>query len=103
MGSLMVASELNLRGARTMRSEFEREVEAARWEVKQGDEAVRRELGENLEAVRRQALEKMGHAASLKKADMRKANALLHELEQHLLNQTCDSDSPKRRREHHPR
>src|SRR5262245_60146860 len=96
MGSLMVASELNLRGARTMRSEVEREVEAARWEFKQEVEAVRRELGEKLEAVRRRALEKMGHAASLKKADMRKANALLHELEQHLLNQTCDSEAAER-------
>jgi len=70
-----------------MRSEFEREVEAARWEFKQEVEAVRRELGEKLEAARRQALDKMGHAAFIKNAGMRKADALLHELEQHLLKQ----------------
>jgi ribosomal 50S subunit-associated protein YjgA (DUF615 family) len=70
-----------------MRSEFEREVEVARWEFKQEVEAVRRELGEKLEAVRRQALDKIGHAAFIKKAGMRKADALLHELEQHLLKQ----------------
>ena len=67
--------------------EFEREVEAGRWEFEQEVEAVRRELGKKLEAARRQALDKMGHAAFLKKADMRKAHGLLHELEQHLLKQ----------------
>jgi hypothetical protein len=66
-------------------SEFEREVEAARWEFK--FETVRRELREKLEAVRRRTLDKMGHVARMKKADMRKAHALLHELEQHLLKQ----------------
>jgi F0F1-type ATP synthase membrane subunit b/b' len=70
-----------------MSSEFEREVEAARREFEQEVEAVRRELGKKLEAARRQALDKMGHAAFLKKADMRKAHGLLHELEQHLLKQ----------------
>jgi F0F1-type ATP synthase membrane subunit b/b' len=72
----------------TMRtSEFEREVEAARREFAQEVEAVRRELGKNLEAARRQALDKMGHAAFLKKAGMRKADALLRELELHILKQ----------------
>jgi hypothetical protein len=70
-----------------MRSEFEREVEAARWKFEQECEAVRRELGEKLEAVRRRALDRMGHAAFIKKAGKRKADALLHELEQHLLKQ----------------
>jgi hypothetical protein len=70
-----------------MRAEFEREVEAARREFKQEVEAIRRELGKKLEAARWRALEKMGHVASIKKADMRKANALLHELEQHFLKQ----------------
>jgi hypothetical protein len=70
-----------------MRAEFEREVEAARREFEQQVEAVRRELGEKLEAVRRRTLDKQGHLAFLKKADMRKAHALLHELEQHLLKQ----------------
>jgi hypothetical protein len=68
-------------------SEFEREVEAARWEFKQEVETVRRELREKLEAVRRRTLDKMGHVARMKKADMRKAHALLHELGQHLLKQ----------------
>jgi hypothetical protein len=68
-------------------SEFEREVEAARWEFEQEVEAVRRELGKKLEAVRRRALDKKGHAAFMKKADMRIADALLHQLEQHLLKQ----------------
>jgi hypothetical protein len=65
-------------------SEFEREVESARWEFQQEVEAVRREVGEKCEAVRRQALDKLGHAVFIKKAGMRKADALLHELEQHL-------------------
>jgi F0F1-type ATP synthase membrane subunit b/b' len=69
------------------RAEFEREVEAARREFAQEVEAVRRKLGEKLEAVRRQALDRMGQAAFIKKAGMRKADALLHELEQHLLKQ----------------
>jgi hypothetical protein len=68
-----------------MRAEFEREVEAARREFEQEVEAVRQELGKKLEAVRWRALDKMGHVALMKKADMRKANALLYELE-HLLN-----------------
>jgi hypothetical protein len=70
-----------------MRAEFEREVAAARREFEQEVEAVRRELGKKLEAVRWRALDKMGHVAFMKKADMRKARALLHELEQHLLKQ----------------
>ena len=70
-----------------MRSEFEREVEVARREFEQEVEAVRREFGKKLEAARWRALDKMGHVAFLKKADMRKAHALLHELEQHFLKQ----------------
>ena len=70
-----------------MRAEFEREVAAARREFEQEVEAVRRELGKKLEAARRRALDKRGHQAFLKKADMRKAQALLRELEQHLLKQ----------------
>jgi hypothetical protein len=70
-----------------MRAEFEREVEAARREFKQEVEAVRRELGKKLEAARWRALDKMGHVPFMKKADMRKAHALLHELERHLLKQ----------------
>ena len=70
-----------------MRAEFESEVEAARREFEQEVEAVSRELGKKLEAARRQALDKQGHLVFLKKADMRKAHALLHELEQHLLKQ----------------
>ena len=70
-----------------MRSEFEREVEAARREFAQEVEAVRRELGKKLEAARRRALDEKGHLALTKKADMRKAQALLRELEQHLLKQ----------------
>ena len=70
-----------------MRAEFEREVETARREFEQEVEAVRRELGKKLEAVRRRALDQTGHMAFVKKADMRKAHALLHELEQHLLKQ----------------
>jgi F0F1-type ATP synthase membrane subunit b/b' len=66
--------------------EFEREVEAARREFQQEVEAIRRELGKKLEAIRGQALDKMGHVAVIKKAGMRKADALLHELERHLLN-----------------
>jgi hypothetical protein len=72
-----------------MRAEFEREVEAARREFEQEVEAVRRELGKKLQAVRWRALDKMGHVALMKKADMRKAQALLHELEQHLLKQNA--------------
>ena len=68
-------------------SQFQREVEAARREFAQEVEAVRRELGKKLEAARREALDKMGRAAFVKKADMRKAHALLHELEHHLLKQ----------------
>ena len=68
-----------------MRAEFEREVEAARREFAQEAEAVRRELGKKIEAVRRRALDEMGHTASLKRADMRKAHSLLRELEQRLL------------------
>jgi DNA anti-recombination protein RmuC len=52
-----------------MRSEFEREVEAARWEFKQEVETVRRELREKLEAVRRRTLDKMRHVARMKKAE----------------------------------
>jgi hypothetical protein len=70
-----------------MRAEFENEVEAARSEFAKEVEAIRRELGKKLEAVGRRALDKQGHLAFLKKADMRKAHALLHELEQHLLKQ----------------
>src|SRR5262245_25738370 len=101
MVSLMGAFRIEL--GRTMRAEFEREVEAARREFAQEMEAVGRELGKKIEAVRSRALDEMGHTASLRRADMRKANALLRELEQHLLNQTCDSDSPKRQRENDPR
>ena len=68
-----------------MRAEFEREVESARREFTQEAEAVRRELGKKIEAVRTRALDEMGHTASLKRADMRKAHSLLRELEQHLL------------------
>ena len=70
-----------------MRAQFEREVEAARREFEQEAEVVRRELGKKLEAARWRALDKVGHVAFIKKADMRKASALLHELEQHLLKQ----------------
>ena len=69
------------------RGEFDREVEAARTKFEQEVEAVRRALGNKLEAARTRALDKMGHVALMKKADMRKAHALLHELEQHLLKQ----------------
>jgi F0F1-type ATP synthase membrane subunit b/b' len=69
------------------RGEFDREVEAARAKFEQEVEAVRRALGKKLEAARTRALDKMGHLAFVKKADMRKAHALLHELEQHLLKQ----------------
>jgi hypothetical protein len=65
-----------------MRAEFEREVEAARREFEQEVEAVRGTRQE-----RRRALDKQGHLAFLKKADMRRAHALLHQLEQHLLKQ----------------
>jgi F0F1-type ATP synthase membrane subunit b/b' len=75
-----------------MRAEFEREVEAARREFAQEAEAVRRELGKKIEAIRTRALDEMGHTASLKRADMRKAHSLLRELEQHLLNKKCDAD-----------
>jgi hypothetical protein len=37
--------------------------------------------------VRRRALDEKGHLSFMKKADMRKAQALLHELERHLLKQ----------------
>jgi hypothetical protein len=70
-----------------MGAQFEREVEAARWAFEQEVEAVRRELGKKLEASRRRALNEMGHTAFLKKKDMRKAQALLHEFERHLLKQ----------------
>ena len=73
-------------------SEFKREVEAARREFQQEVEAVRRELGKKLEAVRRRALDEMGHTGFIKKAGMRKATALLHELEQHLLKQKVRPD-----------
>ena len=63
--------------------EFEREVEVARWEFEQEVEGTREETRSRKEA----ALDKEGHLAFLKKVDMRKAHALLHELEQHLVKQ----------------
>jgi hypothetical protein len=68
-------------------SEFEREVEAARWEFQQEVEAVRREVGEKMRSRKEASTRQIGPRGLHQEAGMRKADALLHELEQHLLKQ----------------
>jgi hypothetical protein len=62
-------------------TEFEKEVEAARKGLKEEVEALRQELTKEVEAVR-QELDRKREAALMKKA-----KALLHELEKDLLKQ----------------